>query len=127
MDLYDRFGQAVVDDGYYEVRGEGELWAWCTLCKCWSVETHVIGRKYLRKRAWVRPAVVPAQAAAVQDAPALEDVPAESVPAPPPELQQQLDDLREHVLECRSCSSRLICCGGRFRGWSSLWQCCWTS
>ena len=46
---------------------------------------------------------MPAQAAAVQDVPALEDVPAENVPAPPPAqmpgLQQQLDDLREHVLE----------------------------
>ena len=104
--LIARYGKAVVDDGFFELRQEdGDTWPFCTLCKCWTNAHHVQGKKHTKKREWRLDADFEEQAAnnaagqvmAIEDAPALVVEPGDGVPAPPPaqlpELHQQLKDL----------------------------------
>ena len=99
------YGREVIDDEFFELRQEdGEMWPYCTLCRCWSNAYHLQGKKHARKRRRqynAEPAQHAANNAAGQMM-AIDDASAsQGIPPPPSTQQPQLHEMVEDLQDRR--------------------------
>ena len=82
---------------------DGETWWWCTLCGCWSAESHITGKRHIRKlgSASAEPKEVPQKAwpKFAPPPPPPKGAPAEPCAGPPPPPPQPPDQSSNEVGE----------------------------